>query len=154
MSKEQGQGGFTLIELIVVIVILGILAAFAVPKFIGLSTDARVADLQGMSGSLQAAASMVYGKAKAENVPTGGTMNINGQSVKLNTGTWYPAASNSSAAWGALVGGIDSQHFVYVNNGTFQLQGASTPANCAVTYAVTGSGSSAQVTATVTSSGC
>jgi len=154
MNKEQGQGGFTLIELIVVIVILGILAAFAVPKFIGLSTDARVADLQGMAGSLQEAASMVYGKARAENVAAGGNIQINGQSVTLAPTTFYPSASNTSAAWGALVGGLDSQHFSYAGNGIFKLQGASDPTSCSVSYAVTGTGNSAQVTATVTSSGC
>ncbi|WP_305737837.1 type II secretion system protein [Photobacterium toruni] len=55
--------GFTLIELVVVIVILGILAVVAAPKFMGLQRDARIADLKGLEGSLKAANEMVYAKA-------------------------------------------------------------------------------------------
>ncbi|MCD9545371.1 prepilin-type N-terminal cleavage/methylation domain-containing protein [Photobacterium carnosum] len=55
--------GFTLIELVVVIVILGILAVVAAPKFMGLQQEARIADLKGLEGSLKAANEMVYAKA-------------------------------------------------------------------------------------------
>ncbi|WP_298439244.1 prepilin-type N-terminal cleavage/methylation domain-containing protein [uncultured Ferrimonas sp.] len=53
------QRGFTLIELVVVIVILGILAAVAAPKFINLNSDARIATLQGVAGTLKSSADMV-----------------------------------------------------------------------------------------------
>ncbi|WP_108945327.1 type II secretion system protein [Shewanella halifaxensis] len=59
----QKQNGFTLIELVVVIIILGILAVTAAPKFINLQGDARLSTLQGMKGAIQSANSLLYSKA-------------------------------------------------------------------------------------------
>lgn len=59
--KRSAQAGFTLIELIVVIVILGILAATALPKFADLGGDARLAKMQAAVGAVQSASSMVHG---------------------------------------------------------------------------------------------
>ena len=63
MQKVSTQQGFTLIELIIVIVLLGILAVTAAPKFLNLQDDARDSVLQGIAGSLESASSVVYGKA-------------------------------------------------------------------------------------------
>jgi MSHA pilin protein MshA len=60
---KRSQAGFTLIELIIVIVILGILAVTAAPKFLDFGSDARKSVLQGVKGSLESAGSLVYGKA-------------------------------------------------------------------------------------------
>ena len=56
--KSHQSRGFTLIELVVVITILGILAAFAIPKFIALDTQARVATINGLAGSVKSAAAL------------------------------------------------------------------------------------------------
>lgn len=60
--RKQEQKGFTIIELVVVIVILGILAAVAFPKFQDLSGDARTAVLQGAKAAVQSAAVLSYAK--------------------------------------------------------------------------------------------
>ncbi len=58
---SSSQAGFTMIELIIVIVILGILAAIALPKFVDVSDDARLAATKGVAGALASASSINYG---------------------------------------------------------------------------------------------
>ena len=58
------QTGFTLIELVMVIVILGVLAAVAMPKFVDLGSDARSAAAQGVAGALASASAMNYATRK------------------------------------------------------------------------------------------
>ena len=62
------QSGFTLIELVIVIIILGILAVTAAPKFLNLQDDAKAAAAQGVQAALQSASSLVYSKAALEGV--------------------------------------------------------------------------------------
>ncbi|MPY25888.1 type II secretion system protein [Shewanella sp. YLB-07] len=80
MNKIKQQG-FTLIELVVVIIILGILAVTAAPKFINLQSDARESTLSGMQAALQGANSLVFSKAAIAGVET-----ENNQDVELATG--------------------------------------------------------------------
>jgi len=69
---KQVQRGFTLIELVMVIVILGVLAAVAIPKFVDLKSDAQLAALQGVVGGINSASAVNYA-AKSANSTKGTT---------------------------------------------------------------------------------
>lgn len=97
--KVGNNKGFTLIELIVVIVILGILAAVAAPKFMDLQSDARKASLQGMAAAIKSAVNMVKSKALIKNIDVGGSiveLEI-GQDQIVTTRYGYPYLVRSNA---------------------------------------------------------
>ncbi|EGM68508.1 prepilin-type N-terminal cleavage/methylation domain-containing protein [Shewanella sp. HN-41] len=84
MKRQQG---FTLIELVVVIIILGILAVTAAPKFINLQSDARVSALSGMKAAIQGANSLVYSKAALAGEEKKAATDTTPPSVDIGTGT-------------------------------------------------------------------
>jgi MSHA pilin protein MshA len=87
------EKGFTLIELVMVIVILGILAAFALPRFADLGGDARSSSLQGLAGSMKSAAAIAHSRQLASGDALGASVTLEGQIATMVNS--YPTANTA-----------------------------------------------------------
>ena len=151
MNTSRNRG-FTLIELVVVITILGILAAFAVPKFIALDGQARVATVQGLAGSVRSAASLARGLSMA----TGSTASVSMEGTTVNLVNSYPdsSATGISAALNLSPGDFTFAAGPTAATGpaTWTKVGAAAPATCGVTY--TAATALAPASVAVATAGC
>ena len=120
------QKGFTLIELVIVIVILGLLAATALPRFSNLTTSARVAALNGVAGSLRGAASIAHATQLAQSLTSNVSVNLDGQIIAMTNG-WPTAASVSNVLTdytGFTFTSGDPATFTFVANCEVQYNGS------------------------------
>lgn len=143
------QSGFTLIELIMVIVILGVLSAFALPRFADLGKEARIANLNGLAGALKSAANIAHAKQLVAGAASGDDVTLDGVTIKMVAG--YPqahadgivkAAGISATDYTISAGNVGAEKTI-----TFTLK-----ANCKVDY--TSAGASKPIIVLVTKTSC
>ena len=146
LPTVKAQAGFTLIELIMVIVILGVLSAFALPRFADLGGEARTASINGLAGAIRSAANIAHAQQLADGTAAGTDVSLEGVTIAMVNG--YPqalAATNVGIAAAAQISAGTAQNLadgevdyevVTTNAGAgggaevvYQLR-----ANCSVTY--------------------
>ena len=132
LNWKQVQKGFTLIELIITIVIIGVLAAVAIPKFISLSSDAEKGVALGIGGSLASATSVNYAKSRVPGAVAPGDYRAIADcaAIETNKTTFADIPSGYIVSGGATLNGV--------NLGSAQLCTITTPGLATVTFSAYG----------------
>jgi MSHA pilin protein MshA len=133
MKNNKNESGFTLIELVMVIVIVGILTAVALPKFVSLGSDARVGVMKSVQGSMRSANAIIFSKAAMSGMNGAASatnfVTINGTQISLAYG-YASDAINLALAMDLIPASDFSTAALTISH-----NGAPIPTACSVTYA-------------------
>jgi MSHA pilin protein MshA len=131
--RRSAQAGFTLIELIVVIVILGILAATALPKFADMSGDARYSKVKGARGAVLSAAQVAHAKWLVDGSVKKQDVVLDGNTVKMSD-NGYPTAATTGIEVAASLGGTGGDFVIAHSGVTSTITMDSKHTSCKFTY--------------------